>query len=649
MDLGVTFLRAGELDKALGQLEAGLNLPSPARPTPDWSSATAALKQALQASPGRAEAHNVLGLLLGRQGQDAAAVAAEFREAVRLRPDFAQAHNNLGLVLVQSGDDEAGLSALRAAVRLAPDYADAHANLGAVLIPTDAEEAVRELEKAVELAPTLVKARFNLAAAYASGPAPGRAKEVEQLRKVVELAPTFARARLALGKALLREGNVQEAIGELQEAVRLEPRRGDAHYQLGLALARAGRQEEAAPVLQKGRQLVAEDERNQTASLDVAEGRSALQGGDLEQAAAKLKSAARLRPDSAETQRSLGEVLEKQGDPAGAKSAYQKALELNPADVAAKQGLERLTSAGDGSDDPKRVAELEGYIREGRFSEVEPLLTEYVRQRPQSSWGFYALGYALGAQQKLGESIQALAKSLELDVSNAEAHKMLGRALMVIGRFDAAQLEFEQALRYKPGSAEVHYNLGKLFSIQDNWEPARKQLEAALQLDPDYVQALDALGFALEALGDDAGAVVSYEKAIAVDEGGRRPLRRPSRELERLLQPHGQSRPRARARQKGARARSQVRPGLVLQRPRATSARGASSEAVDSLNQAISLNPKSSSYYYVQAGLYRRLGKAEESKKALESFRRLEGEATELEKMRRREYRSSALTPDPEG
>jgi tetratricopeptide (TPR) repeat protein len=72
-------------------------------------------------------------------------------------------------------------------------------------------------------------------------------------------------------------------------------------------------------------------------------------------------------------------------------------------------------------------------------------------------------------------------------------------------------------------------------------------------------------------------------------------------------------------------------------------------EAVDSLNQAISLNPKSSSYYYVQAGLYRRLGKAEESEKALESFRRLEGEATELEKMRRREYRSTALTPEPKG
>ena len=115
-------------------------------------------------------------------------------------------------------------------------------------------------------------------------------------------------------------------------------------------------------------------------------------------------------------------------------------------------------------DDSSRIAELEGFIRESKFKEVEPLLAEYVKQRPASSWGWYALGYSLFAQQKIGESIKALAKSLELDIRNAEAHKILGRNLMIIGRFDAAQVEFEQALRYKPDSAEAHYNLGKLFS-----------------------------------------------------------------------------------------------------------------------------------------------------------------------------------------
>src|SRR5262249_58088017 len=92
-----------------------------------------------------------------------------------------------------------------------------------------------------------------------------------------------------------------------------------------------------------------------------------------------------------------------------------------------------------------------------------------------------------------------------------------GRALMIIGRFDAAQVEFEQGIRLEPDSAEMQYNLGKLFSVQDNWEPARKALEAAVRIDPKYLEALDALGFALEALGDDAGAVARYQQAIALN------------------------------------------------------------------------------------------------------------------------------------
>ena len=263
---------------------------------------------------------------------------------------------------------------------------------------------------------------------------------------------------------------------------------------------------------------MAAGDRKQNANFDITDGRLALQRGDAAEAAARFRRAIELLPEFSEAHRYLGAALEKQGDAAGASASYRKALELNPADVPAKEGLERLEAGGAGVDDPKAVAELEDYIRDGKFAEVEPLLAAYVKERPKSSWGWYALGYSQFAQQKIGDSIQALAKSLQLDVRNAEAHKILGRNLMIIGRFDAAQVEFEQAIRYKPDSAEIHYNLGKLFSIQDNWEPARKAFEAALPHRPVYVEAIDALGFALEALGDDAGAVAQYEKAVALND-----------------------------------------------------------------------------------------------------------------------------------
>ena len=615
VDLGITYLRAGEPDKALGQLEAGLNLPSPSVPKPDWDSAIAGLRQALAAKPVRAdsapdariqqwaaEAHNVLGRLLGRSGADSSQVAAEFREAIRLRPDFAEAHNQLGLVLIQSGDDDGGIAALREAVRISPDYADAHDNLGAALTPTNVNEAIAELEKAVALAPTSAKALFNLAVAHGASSRLGPAKEIEQLRKVIALAPTFARAQLALGKALLQDGKVTEAVTALEEAARLEPQSGESHYQLGLALARAGRADEAAAELKKGRDLVVAADRTQNANLDIAEGRAALEKGDLEQAAAKFRHAIQLRPDSSDAQRYLAVVEEKQG----------KA----------------------GKDDPARVAELEGYIRQGKFKEVESLLGEYVKERPKSSWGWYALGYSLFAQQKIGDSINALAKSLELDIRNAEAHKTLGRNLMIIGRFDAAQVEFEQGLRYKPDSAEIHYNLGKLFSIQDNWEPAKKQFEAALRIDPSYVEVLDALGFALEALGDDTGALAAYRKAIALNEERKTTFSSP---LVNMSAYYNRTDDPAKAVEYADRAlglddRSDR---AWFQKGRASERQGKLDEAVTSLERAISINPRASSYYYVLAGVYRRIGRTDDSQKALETFKRLERESSEFEARRR--------------
>ena len=167
---------------------------------------------------------------------------------------------------------------------------------------------------------------------------------------------------------------------------------------------------------------------------------------------------------------------------AGARTPRSSRLERIPAGEAAIAPAEPRNDAERGArtpldDDPARVAEFEGYIREARCerrsSRCSPATS---RERPRSSWGWYALGYVLFAQQKIGEAIRALAKSLQLDITNAEAHKILGRSLMIIGRFDAAQLEFEQAIRYKPDSAEIHYNLGHLFSMQDNWAPARKAL-----------------------------------------------------------------------------------------------------------------------------------------------------------------------------
>jgi tetratricopeptide (TPR) repeat protein len=57
--------------------------------------------------------------------------------------------------------------------------------------------------------------------------------------------------------------------------------------------------------------------------------------------------------------------------------------------------------------------------------------------------------------------------------------------------------------------------------------------------------------------------------------------------------------------------------------------------AAGALNRAIELNAHSASYFYVLSGVYRKLGKTEESQKAIEEFSRLDRESNEVEQKRR--------------
>lgn len=651
IDFGVVFLREGELDKAMGQLEAGLNLGGSAGPMPDWDSAIAGMRELIAKHPARADAHDMLGLLLGRKGADSNQVLAEFREAIRLNPNYAEAHNSMGLVLAQTDDDDGAIKEFREAARIRPDYAEAHANLGSALMLTDVESAIPELEKAVALDPASVEALFNLAEAYGNSPSHGTANQIETLRKVVSMAPTFARGHLALGKALLHDGKIDDAVTQLREATRLDPSSGEAHYQLGLALARAGKQAEATAEVQKGRQLSAADDRNQNAALDVSEGRAAFQKGELQEAAAKFQHAIKLAPDSAIAHHYLGIVLEKQGDTAEAIASYQKAVSLNPGDSVARQSLDRLQAPeaptsqlveatpasakpAPSGDNPQQVAEFESYIRQGKFKEAEPRLTDYVTQNPNSSWGWYALGYCQFGQKKIGDSIQSLAKSLSLNVENAEAHKILGRDLMIIGRFDAAQKEFEQGIHYDPKSAENHYDLAKLFALRENWDEARKQYEAAVQISPSNTEAVEGLAFAQEALGDDAEAVRNYKTAIALNDQQHGKFVAAHVGLSAYYNRTGDP----------AKAMDYAEQALQLdpksdsawfQKAKAQETEAHLEDAVDSLNHATAINPRFSTYFYVLSQYDRRLGRIEDSQKALAEFTRLTEQTNELEKMRR--------------
>jgi tetratricopeptide (TPR) repeat protein len=188
--------------------------------------------------------------------------------------------------------------------------------------------------------------------------------------------------------------------------------------------------------------------------------------------------------------------------------------------------------------------------------------------------------------------------------------------------------------------------LGKLFSMQDNWASARKEFDEALHIEPSYVEALDAHGLALEALGEDAGAVADYQKAIALNQSRRGTF---SSAHVNLSAYYNRTSERGKALEYANEA-LELDPKsdrAWFQKAKADEGLGRLVDAVDSMNRAISFNPRASSYYYVLSGLYRRLGKMEDSRKALDSFTRLDKETNELEKLRRSANHPDAGPPHP--
>ncbi len=648
VDLGLVFLRSGQVEKGIGQIEAAINLPAPAGPIPDLAAVVSELRSVAAAKPDLAEVHNVLGLLLGKQGADPKQVAAEFREAVRLRAGYAEAHNNLGLVLMQAGDNEKGIAEFREALRHAPEYAGALGNLGAALVAPQPLEAIRLLEKAVAIQPTLVRAHYNLALAYAQSP-PHAEMAMVQFPKVIAMEPRFAAPYFEFGKFLLRRrDSLPKAITHFREAVKLDPKLGAARYQLGLALTRAGERAEGAAELDKARVAIEEERKLETSGQLMGEARAALEGGRNDSAIATLQQLVRLLPSSPEAHHQLGLALLAKGDRGGAAASFEKALELDPRYAPARESLQRGVAAiGSPAlamaapDDPEKVRLIEDYIRRQQLKEVEPLIVDYLKAYPNSWWGHYVHGYALFGQRRIGDSIAALAMSLRLNIANADAHRLLGRNLMLIGRFDAARTELEQAVKLKPQSAELRYDLGKIYSAHDNYPDAKRELEAAIRLDPSYMEAYDALGLVMEALGEDAAALGHYRKSAEINEARRAGFSSPYINLAAYYNRIGNSNTAL----ENARKALEMNPksdagnfqfGKALDRLQQWP------EAAEALNKAVEANPRASSYHYVLAGVYRHLGKLKESQEQMEIFRGLEKEAAEFEQKRREARREES-------
>jgi tetratricopeptide (TPR) repeat protein len=186
-----------------------------------WKEEVRLWEDVVKKSPGKARAHNNLGLSHAAEGDTEKAIR-QYLTALRLDPEDETAHNSLGSAYISLGRTEEAMAEFRRALVLAPEYAEAHYNLGcAYMAQGRKENALMHFEAAVGLRPALAKAHNNLGLIYESKGLVDKA--LGHYLAAVEAEPALAAAHFNLGFFYLEVGDMEKARREFLMTLKLEP------------------------------------------------------------------------------------------------------------------------------------------------------------------------------------------------------------------------------------------------------------------------------------------------------------------------------------------------------------------------------------------------------------------------------------------
>jgi len=202
---------------------------------PHWKDTESLAEHALAVTRDNYVAHLALGnLRLSEGALDAA--RAEFTAVARIRP------NNTELVLALSdlyrleNDTPAAIELYQRALEMHPKWPLVRMRLGIALAQSGrANEAIEQLESALENDPTSVDVIYNLALGYLAGGRP--AKALPLLDECLRRSQKFFDARIARGEAQFQLRNYAAAKKDLLRGARVAP--GKAAARLALLLASA--------------------------------------------------------------------------------------------------------------------------------------------------------------------------------------------------------------------------------------------------------------------------------------------------------------------------------------------------------------------------------------------------------------------------
>jgi tetratricopeptide (TPR) repeat protein len=143
--------------------------------------------------------------------------------------------------------------------------------------------------------------------------------------------------------------------------------------------------------------------------------------------------------------------------------------------------------------------------------------TDTVHQRPLNGRAWNNLGYSYYKAGQPDPAVACLRRAIDLLPTHAPTRAMaydsLGNVRMVQGRYNEAIAELSEAVRLNPNYADAHNDLGVALQQLGDRSQAMVQFRAAIRLQPDHPQAHYNLSVLLDYLAKSDEALVELQTA----------------------------------------------------------------------------------------------------------------------------------------
>lgn len=465
--LGMTRLATGEIDKALADLEAAVELGS-----------------------GVAEISLVKALVSMKRYDKALEAVARLEKK---RPEDPVTFNLKGAVLFAKGDTAGARKAFEQAVALQPSKFAAARNLAQLDVRENNPAAARiRFEKILERDAENVPAMLALAELTAA--AGNSAEALSWVKRARDAQPKSYAPSMALAHLYFAAGDYASAIAAVRDAVAADPDSADALNLLAYSQLRLGQRTQALATYSV---LVSRYPKSAEAHYGLSGALSA--DGQYRAAERSLKTALQLRPGFPEAmyalaalqlrmgktaeagklvgdaqkwlpQTSLASVIA--GDTAMAEKRYDRAVQAYGVAFAAEKSREMLLR-------------LHGaLLGAGKTAAAEALTTEWLKKNPDDVQVRYLVADTAIRNQNFRLAAEQYEYVLKIEGTKLPLLHNLG---MVYERMnDPRALELaETAYKIAPEQPGVLFNLGRLVLQKGDAERAVKLLEKARTMSPD--------------------------------------------------------------------------------------------------------------------------------------------------------------------